>query len=198
MVAVHVSSPMEAAFESYDCSIPLARGVFDSMSVPACFVRTGPSRVKIQVACWRSSAPVRSKSSLWQRFGSTRPGVLLIGRVVSPLQRRLIRATDGRFVATGKAPVLLVTTRGRRTGQPRTVPLFYLNDGDRYVVCNVNPGFEQPNPWTLNLRADGRARVEVAGSDIRLSSIPSASRPVREFRVPGWPAPGFCCRVSPC
>ena len=116
----------------------------------------------------RSSAPVRSKSTLWQRFGSTRPGVLLIGRVVSPLQRRLTRATNGRISLAGKAPVLLLTTRGRRTGRPRTVPLFYLRDGDRYVVCNVNPGFERPNPWTLNLRSDRRALVEAAGANIEV------------------------------
>ncbi len=62
---------------------------------------------------------------------------------------------------TGRAPVLLLTTRGRRSGKPRTVPLLYVSDGDRLVVCNVNPGFERPNPWTLNLRADPRVHVEV-------------------------------------
>jgi F420H(2)-dependent quinone reductase len=29
------------------------------------------------------------------------------------------------------------------------------------VVCNVNPGFERPNPWTLNLRANPVARVQI-------------------------------------
>lgn len=96
-----------------------------------------------------------------QRAGATRPGVLLIGWVVSPLQRWLLRATGGRLSLTGGAPVLLLTTIGRRTGQARTVPLLYVRDGDRLVVCNVNPGFEHPNPWTLNLRADAHARVEV-------------------------------------
>ena len=57
--------------------------------------------------------------------------------------------------------MLLLTTRGRRSGKPRTVPLLYVRDDDRLVVCNVNPGFERPNPWTLNLRADPRVRVEV-------------------------------------
>lgn len=98
---------------------------------------------------------------LAQKAGATRPGVLLIGRVVSPLQRRLLRATGGRLSLTGRAPVLLLTTTGRRTGEPRTVPLFYVRDGEALVVCNVNPGFERPNPWTLNLRADGHARVEL-------------------------------------
>lgn len=96
-----------------------------------------------------------------QHLGGTRLGVLAIGRIVSPLQRRLYRSSGGRLSLTGRAPVLLLTTTGRRTGTARTVPLFYLRDGDRLVVCNVNPGFEQPNPWTLNLRASPHARVQV-------------------------------------
>jgi deazaflavin-dependent oxidoreductase (nitroreductase family) len=96
-----------------------------------------------------------------QRLGGTRLGVLAIGRVVSPLQRRLHRWTGGRISLTGRAPVLLLTTRGRRTGKERTVPLFYLPDADHLVVCNVDPGFERPNPWTLNLRAEPRARVDL-------------------------------------
>ena len=93
--------------------------------------------------------------------GRTRLGVLFIGRAVSPLQRGLLRATGGRVSLTGRAPVLLLTTRGRRSGKPRTVPLLYVRDGERLVVCNVNPGCERPNPWTLNLRADPRVRVEI-------------------------------------
>jgi F420H(2)-dependent quinone reductase len=96
-----------------------------------------------------------------QRLGATRLGVLAIGRVVSPLQRQLYRATGGRLSLTGRAPVLLLTTTGRRTGKARTVPLLYLRDGDRVVICNVNPGFERPNPWVLNLRAQPRAQVRI-------------------------------------
>src|SRR3954454_16323674 len=96
-----------------------------------------------------------------QYMGGTRLGVLAIGRVVSPLQRLLHRWTGGRVSLTGRAPVLLLTTRGRRTGKERTIPLFYVRDADRLVVCNVDPGFERPNPWVLNLRAEPRARVEI-------------------------------------
>jgi hypothetical protein len=81
-----------------------------------------------------------------QRLGGTRVGVLAIGWVVSPLQRQLYRRTGGRFSLTGRAPVLLLTTTGRRTGKARTVPLLYLRDGNRVVICNVNPGFERPQP----------------------------------------------------
>jgi F420H(2)-dependent quinone reductase len=96
-----------------------------------------------------------------QRLGGTRVGVLAIGRVISPLQRELYRRTGGRLSLTGRAPVLLLTTTGRRSGKARTVPLLYLRDGDRLVICNVNPGFERPNPWILNLRAGPHAQVQI-------------------------------------
>ena len=83
---------------------------------------------------------------LVQRLGGTRLGVFAIGRIVSPLQRELYRRTGGRLSLTGRAPVLLLTTTGRRTGKARTVPLLYIGDGDRLVICNVNPGFERPTP----------------------------------------------------
>src|SRR5262245_39323809 len=96
-----------------------------------------------------------------RRLGGTRWGVQAIGRVVSPLQRQLYRSTGGRFSLTGSAPVLLLTTIGHRTGRGRTVPLLYLRDGGRLVVCNVNPGFERTNPWVVNLRAQPNARAQI-------------------------------------
>jgi deazaflavin-dependent oxidoreductase (nitroreductase family) len=54
-----------------------------------------------------------------------------------------------------------LTTTGRRTGAEHTIPVFFLRDGDRFVICNVNPGFEKANPWTLNLRAHPLARVRI-------------------------------------
>jgi deazaflavin-dependent oxidoreductase (nitroreductase family) len=110
---------------------------------------------------------------LIRRAGTTRPRVLAVGRIVSPLQRALYRATGGRVSLTGRAPVLLLTTTGRRTGLPRTVPLLYVQDGQRYVVCNVNPGFEQTNPWVLNLHADPRARLQIGRQTLPVTAHPA-------------------------
>ncbi len=128
-----------------------------------------------------------------QRVGSTRVGVLTIGRVFSPLQRRLYRTTGGRVSLTGRAPVLLLTTTGRRTGLQRTVPLLYVRDGGRLVICNVNPGFERPNPWTLNLRAEPRAQVQV-GREVLAVTAREASEEELDRYWPRlkevWPAYG--------
>ncbi len=102
-------------------------------------------------------------SAFLRHLGATRIGVWVIKHLVSPLDRWIYRRTGGQRVSTGKplGPLLLLTTTGRRTGRDRTTPVFYLREGDRLVVCNVNPGFERPNPWTLNLRANPVARVQI-------------------------------------
>jgi F420H(2)-dependent quinone reductase len=101
--------------------------------------------------------------ALLRLLGTTQPGVWVIKHLISPLDRWIYRRTGGQRVSMGKpiGPLLLLTTTGRRTGKDRTTPVFYLRDGDRLVVCNVNPGFERPNPWTLNLRANPVARVQI-------------------------------------
>jgi F420H(2)-dependent quinone reductase len=100
---------------------------------------------------------------LLRRLGGTFLGVWLIKYLFSPLDRHLYRWTGGRSITLGRplAPRLLLTTIGRNSGQERTVPIFYLREGERLIICNVNPGFERPNPWTLNLRAHPLACVQV-------------------------------------
>lgn len=97
------------------------------------------------------------------RIGGTNIGVQAIRYLVSPLQRWIYRSTGGKFfskVGSGRN-VLLMTTKGRRTGKDRTVPIFYLRDGGSIIICNVNPGFERLNPWVANLRAYPIARLQI-------------------------------------
>lgn len=128
-----------------------------------------------------------------QRLGATRPGVWTIKHIVSPLDRRLYRLTGGRISTSGRAeaPILLLTTTGRKTGKQRTIPVFYLADGDRVILCNVNPGFERPNPWTLNLRAKPVAQLQI-GSEKRTYQAREASVEEIEHYWPllteMWPA----------
>lgn len=63
-------------------------------------------------------------------------------------------------IGSGKN-VLLLTTKGRRTGKDRTIPVFYLRDGDKIVICNVRPKNERTNPWVLNLRSHPVAQLQI-------------------------------------
>jgi deazaflavin-dependent oxidoreductase (nitroreductase family) len=85
-------------------------------------------------------------------------GLRWTGKLNVPLYRLSGGRIGGRVA---KAPVLLLTTTGRKSGQPRTAPVVYLADGDRFVVINTNAGNERVPAWSLNLRANPEAEVEV-------------------------------------
>jgi len=75
--------------------------------------------------------------------------------------RRYIESggTDGHIWEG--VPTLLLTTTGRRSGQPRTTPLFYGRDGDRYLVVASRGGAPQHPAWYENLTARPDVRVQV-------------------------------------
>lgn len=124
------------------------------------------------------------------RIGATRAGTWMIGNLISPLQRWVIRAIGGRVSLTSK-PVLLLTAIGRRSGRPRAVPLFYLRDDDSLIVCNVRSPSEQPNPWPLNVRANPEITVRINGrAEARMAreALPEEIERLWPRLVGVWPA----------
>jgi F420H(2)-dependent quinone reductase len=82
-------------------------------------------------------------------------------RWMGKLNVPLYRASGGRFGGkVGRAPVLLLTTAGRKSGQKRTAPVVYLADGENAVVIDTNAGNARIPAWSLNLKADPEAEVE--------------------------------------
>lgn len=74
----------------------------------------------------------------------------------------LYRISGGRIGGkVGRAPVLLLTTTGRKSGQQRTAPVVYLADGDDVVLINTNAGNAKIPAWSLNLKANPEAEVEL-------------------------------------
>jgi deazaflavin-dependent oxidoreductase (nitroreductase family) len=72
------------------------------------------------------------------------------------------RATEGRMTGqmAGRG-ILLLTTTGARSGEPRTAVLGYGRHGNRYVVIASNNGAPKAPAWYLNLLAHPEATVEV-------------------------------------
>ncbi|GIH96342.1 nitroreductase/quinone reductase family protein [Planobispora siamensis] len=75
----------------------------------------------------------------------------------------LLRLTRGRAAHLWRRQALVLTTRGRRTGRERTVPLQFFPDGDDVIVVAANSGLPSPPGWYFNLTAASGARVEVDG-----------------------------------
>ena len=57
--------------------------------------------------------------------------------------------------------ILLLTTKGRKSGEPRTKPLIYEQDGDRYVIVASKGGAPAHPGWYLNLQKDPNVELQV-------------------------------------
>jgi deazaflavin-dependent oxidoreductase (nitroreductase family) len=61
----------------------------------------------------------------------------------------------------GRAPILILTTTGRKTGKRRSNPLLYQQEGDAYLVV-ASAGGQPRNPaWYGNLEANPEAEIQV-------------------------------------
>jgi len=113
-------------------------------------------------------------------------------RIASPLIRAVSAANTwvyrlsggrvgGRFLRG--APVLLLTTIGRKSGRPRTAPLLYVEDGDELVIVASKGGMSQHPVWFLNLEANPDVEVELGSTRRRMR----ARRASDEEKAKLWP-----------
>jgi len=73
----------------------------------------------------------------------------------------LYRLTGGRIARLWKVDVLILTTRGRRSGKTRTVLLQFFRDGANWVIVAANSGRPSHPGWFYNLKAIPTVRVQV-------------------------------------
>jgi deazaflavin-dependent oxidoreductase (nitroreductase family) len=84
---------------------------------------------------------------------------VLYGTTNGMLGRRLVRND-----------MLLLTTRGRRTGGAHTVPLLYLREGDRLLVIASYGGRDRHPEWYLNLLAEPAVTARVGDRHMALTA----------------------------
>ena len=102
-----------------------------------------------------------------QRVAGTRAFAAIGAKVVPPVDRLVHRVTGGRVVlSAGMVPSLMLTTTGRKSGQPRRTPLATLPVDNGFLVVGSNFGKEHHPAWTANLLADPSATVSYKGADI--------------------------------
>ncbi len=78
---------------------------------------------------------------------------------------KVYRWSGGRIGGSMRGiPILLLTTTGRKSGQPRTKALMYISQDDNFVVAASSLGSEQHPAWWLNLMADPNATVQIDGT----------------------------------
>jgi F420H(2)-dependent quinone reductase len=87
----------------------------------------------------------------------------------------VLRVHDTVYKATNGAighhvlgvPTLMLTTTGRRSGQPRTNSLVYARDGADYLLVASKGGSDSPPAWLLNLTANPQVEIQAGRERLR-------------------------------
>ena len=105
---------------------------------------------------------------------------------------KLYEATNGEqgYIWNG-APILLLTTKGRKSGQPRRIPIIFSRDGDNVVLIASKGGAPANPAWYENLVADPIVQVQIKGDKFKARAR-TAQSPERERLWAGalvdWPS----------
>jgi F420H(2)-dependent quinone reductase len=90
---------------------------------------------------------------------------------------------EGLGTTFQKIPVALLTTTGRKSGQPRVSPLYFLRDGDRVIVAASRSGTDKNPMWYLNLKANPKVSVQIKKEMLDLTARDATD----EERANYWP-----------
>jgi deazaflavin-dependent oxidoreductase (nitroreductase family) len=77
------------------------------------------------------------------------------------------------------APILLLTTKGRSSGEPRTIPIIFSRHGESYVIMGSRGGAPAHPKWYLNILADPHVELQVKADKFAAVARTAAS-PERE------------------
>jgi len=86
---------------------------------------------------------------------------------------------------------LLLTTKGRKSGEPRELPLIYGTSGDDYLIVASKGGADTPPAWYLNLVAEPEVEVQVKGDRFKANAreaTPDEKPEMWQTMTKEWPA----------
>ncbi len=129
--------------------------------------------------------PPNAVQRLGQTFGSTRAGAWLFSKILAPVDRVVFKLSKGRTSAPAVLaglPVMMVTTTGRKSGQPRTTPLIAVPVGDSLALVGTNFGQSATPAWVYNLEAQPRLTVAFGAVQAELGVHPATD----EERAEVW------------
>ncbi len=129
----------------------------------------------------------RRKMSMYERtlekFARTPVGDWYMKQIAPRLDPPLLHLTGGRVSSVYPVPVMLLTTTGAKSGQARTLPLLYLNDGDAIILIASNYGKTSHPAWYRNLVANPKVEV-LAGKKSGTYTATEITDPAERDR--GW------------
>ena len=101
------------------------------------------------------------------------------------------RATDGEEGHDWQGTqTLLLTTTGRKSGEPRTHPLIYASYGDGYTIVASKGGYDKHPVWYLNLSENPEVEVQVKGDRFKArarTATPEEKQQIWPTMTSEWP-----------
>ena len=106
-------------------------------------------------------------------------------KLMSRLNTWMYRRNNGQGLGSTfqNIPVALLTTTGRKTGEPRFSPLYFLRDGDTVVIAASRGGSNKNPMWYLNLKANPKVQVQIKDEVLELSARDATDDQRAEY----WP-----------
>jgi deazaflavin-dependent oxidoreductase (nitroreductase family) len=104
---------------------------------------------------------------VFQKFLAWSPVSWLMARILHHADALLLRLSSGRhtFAELSGLPIIELTTIGARSGQPRTLPITGLPDGEKIALIGSNFGQAHNPAWYYNLKANPECTVKKDGAE---------------------------------
>ncbi len=123
--------------------------------------------------------------------GLDKPYVVKIIKAMSGVNTAVYRWTGGLFGSTWRVgsafpwgvPLLLLTTIGRKSGLPRTLPLLFIEEGDSIIVAGSRGGLPTEPLWYKNLVAHPECDVQIKRRKLKVNARTASP----EEREALWP-----------
>jgi len=124
--------------------------------------------------------------NLMKRIAMTKPVTWFFSKTLHHFDRAALRVSDGHTALTNVltgVPIVILTTVGAKSGQPRSVPLIGIPDGENVILIATNWGQKQYPSWYINLRACPEATITL--NDETKTYIAHEADPAERHRY--WP-----------
>lgn len=139
--------------------------------------------------------PANGAQRVVQRIAASKPGAWLSQRTLYPVDRFLYRRTDGRVTVaelTAGLPVIMLTTTGAKSGEPRSMPLVGIPLDGELAIIGSNYGQARTPGWVYNLEADASATVAYRDRSVAVTARPATDAEAdRTFEVAATFYPGY-------
>ena len=103
------------------------------------------------------------------RFLMLRPISVFLAVILHRVDAVMLKLSGGKHTITGFVglPIIQITTIGAKSGQPRTMPLVSLFDGEKIALIASNFGQKHNPGWYYNLKAHPQCAVQINGRVVK-------------------------------